>query len=240
VKSQLLIATWCLLVSPGVMAAAEDDPLLFKLMIDKLEWRAADGADPWVWDADAWVGKDLNKLWLKTEGEYADGTTEAAYGEALYSRAISPYWDLQTGWRHDFRPEPDRDWFAVGFKGLAPYWFDVDATLYAGGNGTAFAHLDAEYELMITQRLVLSPELETSVYANEDPARGIGSGISDLAFGLRLRYEIRREFAPYIGLNWEKKFGGTADYAREEGESTSDLQFVASVRAQWHPLKRKA
>jgi copper resistance protein B len=213
------------------MAAAEDDPLLFKLMIDKLEWRAADGSNPWVWDADAWIGKDLNKIWFKTEGEYADGTTEGAYGEVLYSRGIAPYWDLQAGWRHDFRPEPDRDWFAVGFRGLAPYWFDVDATLYAGGNGTISGRLDAEYELMFTQRLILSPELETNFYGKDDPARGIGSGISNLELGLRLRYEIRREIAPYIGVNWEKLFGQTADYAREEGESTSDLQFVVGVRA---------
>ena len=230
-KKQVLLAIGCLVGSQEVMAATEDDPLLFKLMIDKLEWRAADGPNPWVWDADAWIGKDFNKLWLKTEGEYADGTTESAFGEVLYSRAISPYWDLQAGWRHDFRPVPNRDWFAIGFKGLAPYWFEVDATLYAGGDGNVFARLDAEYEVMITQRLVLSPELETSIYANEDPARGIGSGVSNLELGLRLRYEIRREFAPYIGINWEKKFGGTADFAREEGESTSDLQFVAGVRA---------
>ena len=230
-KKRHFLALSCLLVSSAVVADAEDDPVLFKFMIDKLEWRAADGPDPWVWDADAWIGKDLNKLWFKTEGEYANGTTEAAFGEALYSRAISPYWDLQAGWRHDFRPSPERDWFALGFKGLAPYWFDVDATLYAGGNGTISGRLDAEYEFMITQRLILSPELETSFYGKGDPERGIGSGFSGLELGLRLRYEIRREFAPYIGVNWEKLFGGTADYAREDGESTNELQFVAGVRA---------
>jgi len=230
-KKPTVFAMGCLLVSSGATAAAEDDPLLVKLLIDKLEWRAADGPNPWVWDADAWIGKDLNKLWFKTEGEYADGTTEAAYGEALYSRAIAPYWDLQVGWRHDFRPDPTRDWFAVGFRGLAPYWFDVDVTLYAGGNGTVSGLLDVEYDFMFTQRLFLSPELEMNFYGKDDPERGIGSGVSDLELGLRLGYEIRREFAPYIGINWEKKFGGTADYAREEGESTSDLQFLAGVRA---------
>ncbi|MEA3276975.1 MAG: copper resistance protein B [Pseudomonadota bacterium] len=230
-NNKIFLVLGCLLVSSVSFAGAEDDPLLFKLMIDKLEWRAADGPDPWVWDADAWIGTDLNKLWLKSEGEYADGATEAAYGEVFYSRAIAPFWDLQAGWRHDFEPARDRDWFAVGFKGLAPYWLEVDATLYAGGNGTVAGRLDAEYEFLFTQRLILSPELEANFYGNEDPARGIGSGISDLELGLRLRYEIRREFAPYIGINWEKKFGGTADFAREEGESTSDLQFVVGVRA---------
>lgn len=226
-----LLAPACLALSTTALADAEDDPLLFKLMIDKLEWRAADGPDPIVWDADAWLGKDLNKLWLKTEGEYRDGATEAAYGELLYSRAISPYWDLQAGWRHDYSPDAERDWFALGLKGLAPYWFEVDATLYAGGNGALFARLNTEYEFMLTQRLVLSPELELTAFSAEDPLRGVGSGLSDLELGLRLRYEIRREFAPYIGVNWEKKLGGTADLAGEHGEPTSDLQFVIGVRA---------
>jgi len=230
-KNRCLFLFGSLFACSTAMAAAEDDPVLAKLMIDKLEWRAADGPDPWVWDADAWIGRDLHKLWIKTEGERADGHTESAYGELLYSRAVAPYWDLQLGWRHDFRPEPDRDWFAVGFKGLAPYWFEVDATLYAGGNGTVAGRLDAEYELMLTQRLILSPELELSFYGKEDAARGIGSGLSDLELGLRLRYEIVREVAPYIGVNWEKKLGNTADFARDEGESTSDLQFVVGVRA---------
>jgi copper resistance protein B len=184
-----------------------------------------------VWDADAWVGRDLHKLWMKTEGEYTDGATEGAFGEFLYSRAIAPYWDLQAGWRHDFRPRPARDWFALGLKGLAPYWFEVDATLYAGGNGGIAGRLDAEYELLFTQRLILAPELELSVYGQDDPSRGIGSGVSDLELGLRLRYEIRREIAPYVGINWEKKFGRTADFARDEGEPTDDLQFVAGIRA---------
>lgn len=228
-KAFLLVAS--LLPWTASQAASDDDPLLFKLLIDKLEWRAADGPDPWVWDVDAWIGKDLNKLWLKSEGEYADGATQAAYGELLYSRAVAPFWDLQVGIRRDFRPDPERDWFAIGLRGLAPYWFDVDATLYAGGNGTVSGRLNAEYEFLFTQRLVLSPELEMNFYGKDDPQRGIGAGISNLGLGLRLRYEIRREFAPYIGVNWEQKFGGTADCAREDGESTSDLQFVVGVRA---------
>ena len=135
---RIVVALGCLVLSGASFAAAEDDPLLFKVMVDKLEWREAEGDNPVVWDAEAWAGKDLNKLWLKTEGEYADGRTEAGFAEALYSRAVSAYWDLQVGWRHDFRPRPNRDWFAIGFQGLAPYWFEVDATLYAGGNGTVF------------------------------------------------------------------------------------------------------
>jgi len=227
------ILAWlgCLVVSTGAQAGAEDDPLLFKVMVDKLEWRAAEGENPWVWEADAWVGKDLNKAWFKTEGEYRDGATEAAYVEALYSRAFAPYWDLQAGWRRDVRPQPNRDWFALGVKGLAPYWFEVDATLYGGGNQSAFARLEVEYEILFTQRLILTPEVEVNIFAREDERRGIGSGLSDAELGLRLRYEIRREFAPYVGVNWERKFGNTGDFAREEGEARSDLQFVVGLRA---------
>ena len=220
-----------LLLSPMAMAGMDDDPTLFSAMIDKLEYRATDGDNPVVWDADAWLGKDLNKLWFKTEGEIADGTTEDAWAELLYSRGIAPYWDVQVGWRHDFRPEPQRDWLAVGIKGLAPYWFEVDATAYARTDGSLFARLDVEYEFMITQRLILSPELEVDVFSRKDEQRGIGSGLSTAELGLRLRYEIRREFAPYIGVNWEKSFGDTADFARDEGESTSALQFVVGIRA---------
>jgi copper resistance protein B len=212
-------------------AGMGDDPLLIKVMVDKLEWRDAAGDDPLVWDADAWVGKDRDKLWLKTEGEYLDGKTQEAEVQALYSRAFAPYWDLQAGWRHDFEPQPERDWFAFALKGLAPYWFEVDATLFAGGNGQLAARLDAEYELLFTQRLILAPEIELNLHGKDDPRTGVGSGVSDLDLGLRLRYEIRREFAPYIGVNWSKKFGKTADFAEEEGETTDDVQFVLGVRA---------
>ncbi len=226
------IALLCgLAVSMGAQAGAPDDPLLFKVMIDKLEWRQAEGNNPVVWEADAWVGKDLHKAWFKSEGEYRGGKTEAVYLEGLYSRAIAPYWDLQAGWRRDFRPRPNRDWFALGVKGLAPYWFEVDATLYGGGNQSAFARLEVEYEILFTQRLILTPELEANIFAREDERREIGSGLSAAELGLRLRYEIRREFAPYIGVNWERKFGDTGDFAKEEGEPRSDLQFVAGVRA---------
>jgi len=220
-----------LLLSTPVMAGMDDDPILFMGKIDKLEYRFTDGDNPVVWDADVWLGKDLNKLWFKTEGEITAGTTESAWAELLYSRAIAPYWDLQAGWRHDFRPETSRDWLAVGVKGLAPYWFDVDATAYARSDGTLAARLNVEYEFLFTQKLILSPELEANVFSKDDKQRGIGSGLSDLELSLRLRYEIRREFAPYIGVNWEKAFGNTADTIRDEGGSSGNLQFVVGIRA---------
>ena len=218
-------------LSATAIAGGKDDPLTYKVMIDKLELRATDGPDPWVLDADAWVGYDLNKFWFKTEVEYVDGDTEEAEVQFLYSRAIAPFWDFQAGWRRDIRPEPERDFLALGFKGLAPYLFEVDAGFFFGESGQVGARLDAEYEYMITQKWVLSPELEMNLYSEDDEEVGIGSGLSDMELGLRLRYEIRREFAPYIGINWSKSFGQTADYAEEEGEDTSDVQFVLGFRA---------
>lgn len=208
-----------------------DDPLLFKLMIDKAEVADTDRGNAFRWELDGWLGKDLNKFWFKSEGERAEGATEEGNLELLYSRAIAPFWDLQAGWRHDFEPGPSRDWLAVGFKGLAPYLFEVDATAYLGDSGRAALGFSAEYEYMITQRLILTPEVEFNLHTKNDRDTGTGSGLSDLAFGLRLRYELRREFAPYIGVNWWKKYGKTADYAREEGEDTSDTEFVIGVRA---------
>ena len=220
------------LLVPGLaFAGMEDDPILTKVLIDQFELRASDGDDPWVLDAQGWIGKDLHKIWLKTEVERVDGETEEAEVQALYSRAIAPYWDFQVGWRHDIRPNPSRDWLAVGVEGLAPYWFEVDAAAFIGENEQIGARVEAEYEWMFTQRWVLSPELEVNLHSKNDEEVGVGSGLSDLELGLRLRYEIRREFAPYIGVNWTKKFGNTADFARDEGEDTSDVQFVIGVRA---------
>ena len=227
----ILLTILTLSYVPGAYAAMEDDPLLLKVMVDQMEWRDADEGDLWTWDADAWLGKDLNKLWFKTEGERIDSTTESGFAELLYSRAIATYWDFQAGWRHDFEPEPDRDWFAAGLKGLSPYFFETDATLYAGGNGAIAGRIEAEYEILFTQRLILTPEVELDFFSKDDIARGIGSGFSNLELGLRLRYEFRRQFGPYIGINWEKQLGNTADLASEEGEGTSDLQAVIGFRA---------
>lgn len=216
----------------AALAMAEDDPLLAMVKIDQLEWRDADEGDLYVWEGEAWVGYDLNKFWVKTDGERFEGENESVTGEFLYSRAIAPYWDLQVGWRRDFRPEPERDWAAIGFSGLAPYFFELDAFLYAGGeDGNVAASLQGEYEILFTQRLVLSPEVAIKWQKDEDPEVGLGDGFTDMEAGLRLRYEIRREFAPYIGVNWERKLGDTADMARAEGEQTSTTQLVAGIRA---------
>ncbi len=218
-------------LSLPVFAGGKDDPLVTKVMIDQLETRITDGPNPLVLEAEAWAGYDLHKFWFKTDVERVDGETEEAEIQLLYSRAIAPFWDFQAGWRRDIKPRPDRDYLALAFKGLAPYLFEVDAGLFIGESGRVNARLDAEYEYMLTQRWVLAPELTMNLYSKDDAERGIGSGLSDLSLGLRLRYEIRREFAPYIGVNWSKQFGDTADFAEAEGEDTSDTQIVAGIRA---------
>ncbi len=212
------------------MMDMEDDPVLTKVMIDRFEWQKADqGSNPLVLEADVWVGKDLNKFWFKTELERVDGKLEEAEVQALYSRGISPYWDLQAGFRRDFEPV-SRDWIALGARGIAPYFFDVDAAVFLGEGGRTAARLQSEYELMLTQKTYLAPEAELNFYGQDDPEAGVGSGLSDARVGLRLTHEISRKFAPYVGVEWSKQFGRTADFARDEGEDTSDTRFVVGVR----------
>ena len=221
-----------LLVNLSALASGmDDDPVITKIMIDQFEVRVTEGADPVVLEAQAWIGQDLRKIWLKTDLERVEGDTEEAEFQALYSQSISPFWELQVGWRHDARPAPNRDWVVIGFQGLSPYWFEVDTAIFIGESGRIGARLEAEYEVMFTQRLILTPEIEANAYSKDDKSTGIGSGFADIGFGLRLRYEIRREFAPYIGVNWERKFGQTANYARDEGEGIDDTQVVVGVRA---------
>lgn len=148
----------------------------------------------------------------------------------LWDRIVSRWWNLQAGVRHDFGEGPSRDWVAVGVQGLAPYFFDVEATAYLGDSGRTAARFSAEYDLLFTQRLVLQPQFEVNLYGKDDPANRIGSGLSNLELALRLRYEFRREFAPYVGLVWTRRFGNTADFARAAGEDASDVQFLAGLR----------
>jgi copper resistance protein B len=183
-----------------------------------------------AWDGRAWYGNDYDKLMLKSEGQRLDGEYEGD-AELLWDRVVSRWWSLQVGVAHDFGEGPSRTWAAVGVQGLAPYWFEVEATLYVGEEGRTAANFSSEYEMFLTQRLVLQPKLELNLYGKDDVRNGIGSGLSDAELGLRLRYEIRREFAPYMGVLWSRLFGGTADLNRDRGGDDSEVQFVAGVRA---------
>ena len=216
-------------LSTASWAGMADDPLLGKFMLDKFETTDADGDSPLNWELDAWLGKDLNKLWLKSSGERIDGETEQS-NELLYSRAISSFWDVQLGLQQDRAGDLSRNFLSVGVQGLAPYMFDTSTALLFGEGGQVGLAAQFEYELMLTQRWVLSPELEVDFWSDNDPEFGIGSGLSRAEFGLRLAYEIRREIAPYIGISWGKTFGNTADYARQEGEDVESTQLVAGVK----------
>ncbi len=199
------------------------------LLLDRFEYRARSGSDGWAWGAQGWWGGDYNKLWFKSEGEGEwHGAAERADVQALYARRVSPYWHLQAGVRRDARPTPSRNQGVLAIQGLAPYWFNVEASAFFG-NGLS-GRLEAEYDQLITQRLILQPRIETNFSASADAARGVGSGVNDLELGLRLRYEIRREFAPYIGVNWMRQFGGTADLARAAGRDTRETALVLGVR----------
>jgi len=217
---------------PAVARAdAGDDPVLTKVMLDQLEVRDVGSDNENVWDGQVWIGKDLTKLWIKSEGERTSSKTDEAELQLLYSKAVATYWDFQVGVRHDFEPSPSRSWAAVGFKGLAPYFFDVDAAAFIGESGRTALRFEAEYELLLTQRLIFTPDIEINLYSRNDPDVGIGSGLSDIEAGLRLRYEFRREFAPYIGINWSRLFGNTADFAIIAGKDTSEAQLVIGLRA---------
>ena len=182
------------------------------------------------WDAQGWYGADFNKLWVKTEGERLGDRTTDSKIEALWAHALLPYWDTQLGMRYDFSGGPSREWLAFGFQGISPYWFDIEATGYVGDAGRTAARLKAEYDLYLTQRLILKPEIELNGYGEADPERQIGAGLSDGQAQLRLRYEFTRAFAPYVGFVWDHKFGATATDARHAGYSAIDHRLVAGLQ----------
>lgn len=196
-----------------------------QVMIDIAEYRIQDGRDAFAWNGEGWVGGDVHRFVVKSEGTVHLGdAVEDAEVQALYSRAIGPYFNLQAGVRHDIRPRPARTYATLAVEGLAPYWFDVEGALFLSDRGDLSARVEGYYDQRITQRLVLQPRAELNL-------AGTRSGGSDIAAGLRLRYEIAREFAPYVGVSWERKLGRTARLARAAGEDASTPAFVLGVRA---------
>ena len=205
-----------------------DDRARFtKVMLDELEWRASD--DAVGWDAAAWHGGDLNKAWASVEGEREDGASHARV-ELVWDRVATRWWNTRAGVRLDTGDGPSRTWAAVGVAGLAPGFIEVEASAYVGESGRTALRLHAEYDLLLTQRLVLRPDIEINLYGSDDPERRLGSGLSDADAGLRLRYEMRREIAPYVGVSWTRRFGDTADYARASGGDARDWRWLAGVR----------
>ena len=207
-----------------------DETPFGSILFDNLEAVRSGGSNSGAYDVLVRFGRDYNKLVLKAEGEVASGKLQDARTEALWSHAVSTFWDTQLGVRHDSGVGPNRTWLAFGVQGLAPYWFEVDAAAYVGSGGRTALRLGAEYELLVTQRLIVQPRIEANFYGKSDATRGIGKGFSDLTTGVRVRYEFSRQFAPYLGVEWANQFGETADLRRAAGEPTRSNRYVAGVR----------
>ena len=204
-------------------------------LIDRLEYGDVEGTNNYLWDAQGWIGGDYNKLWLKTEGEgpMRGGSPEDTEFQALYTRTIAPFWSAQAGVRYDVNPNPDRGFAVLGLQGLAPYWFESDTALFVSEDGDVSFRGEVEYELLLTQRLILQPRAEINASAQDVPEYGLGQGLNNTEMGIRLRYEMQREFAPYVGVRWEQTYGETRDIAQAEGEPTSSTALVVGIRA-WY------
>ncbi|WP_440058784.1 copper resistance protein B [Pseudomonas fragariae (ex Marin et al. 2024)] len=199
-------------------------------LADKLEWQDANDGSALAWDLSGWIGGDIDRLLLRSEGERTNGKTEEAEIQALWGHSISPWWDVVAGARQDFKPGAPQTWAAFGLQGQAISDLDIEATAFIGEAGQTAARLEADYDLQLTNNLVLQPTAELNFYGKNDPQRGNGSGLSTSEFGLRLRYEITPQFAPYVGVSWDRSYGKTADYAREDDEDTQDARLVVGVR----------
>jgi copper resistance protein B len=209
---------------------AHDRSINYFVLFDQLEWQSGGGSDAFSWDTKGWVGQDRHRFWFRTEGDRAGGRTEQAQVNLLYGRAVARWWDVTAGVRLDTLPDTPRSALALGVQGLAPYWFEVEASAYIEPSGRTHVRVETEYDLLITNRLVLQPLIEFEVYGRADRERLIGTGLSTGELGLRLRYEFRREFAPYVGVVWTRRFFGTADQARAAGQDVSGTRFAVGLR----------
>jgi copper resistance protein B len=210
------------------MMGMDDRRPFGKVMFDRLEWRDAD-TSIYEWDAAAWYGGDFNKLWVETEGERVADDTDARV-ELLWDRIATAWWSTRLGIREDLGTAPSRSWVAFGVAGLAPGFVELEATAYVGEGGRTSLRLSTSCDLLLTQRLVLQPQAELDLYGRDDAERLIGAGLSDLEIGLRLRYELRREIAPYLGVSWSRRFGDSADLARSAGVDPDEFAWVAGIR----------
>lgn len=199
------------------------------VMLEKGEYRPS--GDGFAWEGRASFGGDIDRALLKTEGENEGHGLEQAEVQGLWSHAVGPYFDVQAGVRQDFQPRPRRTYAVLGVEGLAPYWFDVEAHAFLSDKGDLTARLEASYDLRLTQRVILEPRAEANLAAQDVPALGLGAGLTDLEAGLRLRYAVTPEFAPYVGVNWSRKVGDTADFARAAGDGAGDTRLVIGLRA---------
>jgi copper resistance protein B len=214
----------------GVLRSEHGGATMSKVMANLFEYRPRSGADGYRWDGEAWFGGDINRLVVKTEGEGATGEgVESAELQLLYSRAVTRYSDLQVGLRQDFKP--GRTYASLGVETLLPYWIETQGALFLSDQGDVLGRLEGGYDLRLTQRWILQPRAELNFAAQNRPEAKTGSGLSTAELGLRLRYELRREFGPYVGVSYERSYGRTADYARAAGRNVDDASLVLGIRA---------
>ena len=208
-----------------------DQHVYVHVLADQLETRVGSGSPTFFWEAEGWIGSDWNRLWLKSEGDVRSGDLEESRQELLYSWPILPFFDGQAGLRYDVGSgDSGRGWLALGVEGLVPLWFHLEATVYAGDAGRVAGRIRTTYEMLLTQRLILQPEIELNFFGQSDRDRRTGPGLADLDAGLRLRYEFSRKFAPYLGVTYNRVFGKTASFFRTDGERVDHLRAVFGVR----------
>ncbi len=205
---------------------SHDTQLNSYLLLDRLEWQNLEAGNALAWDASGWIGGDIDRLWLRSEGERVDGRTDKAELQALWGHAISPWWEVMLGARQDFKPGSAQTWAALGIQGTPLYGVETEATAYLGEGGQTALRVKADYDLLLTSRLVLQPMAEANLYGKNDPQRHVGAGLSNTELGLRLRYQLRPELAPYVGLTWNRAYGNTP---AEEDDGRARL--VIGVRA---------
>ncbi|WP_186062314.1 copper resistance protein B [Burkholderia gladioli] len=214
----------------GALHDMGDTELHSYFVFDQLEWQRRAAGGTLNWNGNGWIGGDLDRLWLRTEGSRIGSRLEDAEVQALWGHSITPWWDLVAGVRHDFRPSAAQTWLAFGIQGLALYNFESEVTVFVGQRGQASLRVEGRYDLLITNRLILQPSLEANLFAKNDAARGQGAGLGDTSLGLRLRYEVDRQFAPYLGISWDRSYGNSARMVVREGGRRSELSVLAGVR----------
>jgi copper resistance protein B len=208
------------------------DQPFWMIMLDRLEYGDGDHGDDVSWEAQGWYGGDYHKLWVESEGHLESGNLDDGEVQLLYDRTVSPFWSTQVGIRHDFQSDtPDVSYLSVGVQGLAPQWLETDVAAFVSEHGDVSLRGELEYDLRLTRRLILQPRLEINASLGDAPDAGLGDGLNSTQAGVRLRYEIRRELAPYLGIRWSRLHGDTRDLATAAGEPGSITQFVIGVRA---------
>lgn len=212
--------------------AAHDRAVNYFLLFDQLEWQGSRDSDDPLLDLDVtgWIGRDRDRFWFRAEGNATDATVDEAEAHALYGRQFSRWWDIVAGMRQDLKPGPAQTWAALGVQGLAPYWFEVEATAYLSTDGNVQARFQADYDLRVTNRLIVQPLARIDLSATSDVGRSVSAGVTSTEFGFRARYLLRREMAPYAGITWPRSYGASATQAQAEGQTTRGARIVAGVR----------